>query len=73
VTNRSYARFDRDETSEIDVTNKLGTRLSAADSDLFRRYDDAFKLAVYWPDVENFRNCVKAYDAMIAGGTDGAH
>lgn len=66
MTKRSYARFDRDETSEIDVTNKLGTRLSAADSDLFRKYQDAFHIAIYWPDVEHFRACVAAYDAMTA-------
>lgn len=68
MTKRSYARTGDDKTIEIDVSHKLGTRLSAADSAMFRKYDDAFKLAVYWPDVENFRNCVKAYDAMIGGG-----
>ncbi len=41
--------------------------LNDADRVLFRRYQDAFHLAVYWPSVDNFRACVKAFDEMVEG------
>jgi hypothetical protein len=66
VTRPIYAKSGDFETTEIDVTHKLGTRLSASDAALLRKYQDALQIAIYWPDVEHFRACVAAYDAMIA-------
>lgn len=59
----------------IDVTHLAGT-MTGADHAALRRYQDALYLATYWPDVENFRACVAAYDALIStakfGAEDGA-
>lgn len=56
----------------IDVTHLLGRNPTGDRLAAFARYDTAFQLAVYWPDVEHFRACVKAWDAMMQGPADGA-
>lgn len=66
MTKRAYAEITADETPEIDVTHMTGSRLTAADAALLRKYQDALYIATYWPDVEHFRACVAAYDAMVA-------
>lgn len=53
----------------VNVTPMLGRHLSPADQQLFARYHTAFQLAIHWPDVENFRACVAAYDEMVAPKT----
>lgn len=70
MTKTAYAEISADETPQIDVTHMAGSRLSAADASLLRKYQDTLHLAIYWPDVEHFRACVAAYDAMIARPTD---
>jgi hypothetical protein len=66
VTKRAYAEITADETPEIDVTHMTGSRLTAADAALLRKYQDTLYTATYWPCVEHFRDCVAAYDAMVA-------
>jgi hypothetical protein len=66
VTKTAYAEISADETPQIDVTHIAGSRLNAADAALLRKYQDTLYLSIYWPDVEHFRACVAAYDAMIA-------
>lgn len=73
MTKRAYAQKTDD---GIDVTHIAGSKLTASDAALLRKYQDTLHLAIYWPDVENFRACVAAYDAMIqptSGANDGAH
>jgi hypothetical protein len=63
VTQRAYAAKADD---GIDVTHMAGAKLTASDAALLRKYQDTLYLSIYWPDVEHFRACVAAYDAMIA-------
>lgn len=76
MTNRAYAQKSDDGIAGVDVSHITGTRLNASDAALLRKYQDTLYIATYWPDVENFRACVAAYDAMIQptnGADDGAH
>lgn len=69
MTNRAYAAKADD---GIDVTRMAGAKLTASDHALLRKYQDTLYIATYWPDVEHFRACVAAFDAMVAAAKGGS-
>lgn len=73
----TYSQTAERGTPEIDVTHMMGKgTMTPADHALLRKYQDTLYIATYWPDVEHFRACVAAFDAMVAaakGASDGAH
>lgn len=61
----------------IDVSHLCGRNPPSDESRvLFTKYQTAFDLCLYWPDVEHYRQCVAAFDALRAsmrGEANGSH